>query len=400
MVDLSLIVSSPLFGMLGCSSRKGNYPARGRRFVERRSSEVRLHSSSLGGEVRRRAHSSRRRGITRLVGGGSWNVEARRWRVASLREGPLRLDLLLEPFWVSGPVGGGADSRILGGSRGPGRRGRYTWGAAFMAHLFDSLGSSDRQIAINGFYPFLQVWAYLHLPGLRRGILERPGVVVWQPYLEKVDEGQPWLEPARPYFGKTIDDWEHRGRRVRSDAVSDDAYLQVFALKYGAKVDRGARRQVDVTGEIASLRAFLHLAVQDREISRREVEQLRTKLASVRRAQAGASSSKAAAEGFQLDLEDRLASALGRAEEAQAELIERVTELRTATDLAARLQEVVDAATASATERPLQTEMVAAERDRLCAQVEEMTRELALLRTQGPAAVQAELSRLCTELVV
>ncbi|MQM10200.1 hypothetical protein Taro_043088 [Colocasia esculenta] len=36
------------------------------------------------------------RGITRLVGGGSWNVGARRWRVASLREGPLRLDLLLE----------------------------------------------------------------------------------------------------------------------------------------------------------------------------------------------------------------------------------------------------------------------------------------------------------------
>ncbi|MQM12090.1 hypothetical protein Taro_045001 [Colocasia esculenta] len=36
------------------------------------------------------------RGITRLVGGGSWNVGAQRWRVASLREGPLRLDLLLE----------------------------------------------------------------------------------------------------------------------------------------------------------------------------------------------------------------------------------------------------------------------------------------------------------------
>ncbi|MQL97201.1 hypothetical protein Taro_029888 [Colocasia esculenta] len=36
------------------------------------------------------------RGITRLVGGGSWSVGARRWRVASLREGPLRLDLLLE----------------------------------------------------------------------------------------------------------------------------------------------------------------------------------------------------------------------------------------------------------------------------------------------------------------
>ncbi|MQL90266.1 hypothetical protein Taro_022855 [Colocasia esculenta] len=106
-----------------------------------------------------------------------------------------------------------------------GQVGRYAWGATFLVHQFDSLGSSDRQTAINGFYPFLQVWAYLHLPGLRRGTLERPGLVtiarrwvpchdthpledqlaslqdaidlypqldvVWQPYLEEVDEGQP-----------------------------------------------------------------------------------------------------------------------------------------------------------------------------------------------------------------
>ncbi|MQM12604.1 hypothetical protein Taro_045523 [Colocasia esculenta] len=103
-------------------------------------------------------------------------------------------------------------------------------------------------------------------------------------------------------------------------------------------------------GEIASLWALLHSAVQDREIARREVEQL---LAGVRRAQVDASSSRAAAEGSQSDLEDRLASALGRAKEAQAELTERVTELRTATDRAACLQEEVDAATASAVERRL-----------------------------------------------
>ncbi|MQM10631.1 hypothetical protein Taro_043528, partial [Colocasia esculenta] len=36
------------------------------------------------------------RGVARLVGGGSWIAGARRWRVASLREGPLRLDLHLE----------------------------------------------------------------------------------------------------------------------------------------------------------------------------------------------------------------------------------------------------------------------------------------------------------------
>ncbi|MQM06070.1 hypothetical protein Taro_038889 [Colocasia esculenta] len=158
--------------------------------------------------------------------------------------------------------------------------------------------------------------------------------------------------------------------QVRSNAVSYDAYLQAFSLKYGAKVYKGARRQ-------------------DLEIAQREVEQLRAELAGVRRAQAGASSSRAAAEGSQLDLEDRLASALGRAEEAQAELIERVTELRAATNRAARLQEEVDAATALAAEQRLQTKMV-----------EELTRELALQRTQGPAVDQAELSRLRTELVV
>ncbi|MQM15685.1 hypothetical protein Taro_048637 [Colocasia esculenta] len=36
------------------------------------------------------------RGSARFVGGGSWIVGSQRWRVASLREGPLRLDLHLE----------------------------------------------------------------------------------------------------------------------------------------------------------------------------------------------------------------------------------------------------------------------------------------------------------------
>ncbi|MQL70090.1 hypothetical protein Taro_002384, partial [Colocasia esculenta] len=36
------------------------------------------------------------RGGARFVGGGSWIVGARRWRVASLREGPLRFDLSLK----------------------------------------------------------------------------------------------------------------------------------------------------------------------------------------------------------------------------------------------------------------------------------------------------------------
>ncbi|MQL91322.1 hypothetical protein Taro_023937 [Colocasia esculenta] len=87
----------------------------------------------------------------------------------------------------------------------------------------------------------LQVWAYLHLPVLGRGDLTRPGLVpiarrwdslrdtrhladqldrlqeaidcypyldvVWQPYLGEGDEGQTWLMPARPYFGRSV--WLH-----------------------------------------------------------------------------------------------------------------------------------------------------------------------------------------------
>ncbi|MQM05018.1 hypothetical protein Taro_037824 [Colocasia esculenta] len=86
-----------------------------------------------------------------------------------------------------------------------------------------------------------EVWAYLHLPALRRGELTRPGLVpiarrwdshrdsrhladqlehlqealdsypyldvVWQPYLGEGDEGQPWLVQARPYFGRSV--WLH-----------------------------------------------------------------------------------------------------------------------------------------------------------------------------------------------
>ncbi|MQL97125.1 hypothetical protein Taro_029814 [Colocasia esculenta] len=116
--------------------------------------------------------------------------------------------------------------------------------------------------------------------------------------------------------------------------------------------------------------------MQDREIAQREAEQLRKELERVRRvAGAGASSSRAA-EGSQTDLEDQLAAAVRKAEEAQTELAERERELRTATDCASQLQGQVDAATG--------------ERDRLCIRVEaaellvaKTTRELATLWVQG-----------------
>ncbi|MQM08379.1 hypothetical protein Taro_041234 [Colocasia esculenta] len=338
-----------------------------------------------------------------------------------------------------------------------GQVGSYASGAAFLAHQFKSLGSSDQQTAISGFYPFLQVWAYLHLPDLRRGTLERPSLVpiarrwvVWRPYLEEGDEGQPWLVQARPYFGRSvwvhalnlvlplhlhlfqrslglrqsavefpsrdrtprpgrsfrglhdttdwreqakehIQNWERRGNQVKSTATSDDAYLQAFALKYRARVYKGAQRQVDVAGEIASLRAMLHSAVQNREVAQWEAEQLRRELDRVRRAaEVGASSSRAV-EGSQSDLEDRLEAVVRRAEEVRAELAERETELRTATDRASQLQGQVDIVTGERDQLRIRAE--AAE-----SQVAEATRELATLRVQGSSVDQKELAWLHADL--
>ncbi|MQM12605.1 hypothetical protein Taro_045524 [Colocasia esculenta] len=226
--------------------------------------------------------------------------------------------------------------------------GGYAWGAAFLAHQFDSLGTSERQTSTSGFFPFLQVWAYLHLPALGRGDVMQPGLVPiarrWDSYrdsrnlgdqLERLQEAidsYPYLD-ARSYFGRSvwlhalnlvlplhlylsqrslglrqsameflvrdqfrrpgrsfrglhdttdwrewakeqIDNWERRGKAIKLDATTDDAYLQAYAFKYGGKVYKSTRHQVDVTGEIASLRALLYSAVQDLEATQRQTAEL------------------------------------------------------------------------------------------------------------------------------
>ncbi|MQL74925.1 hypothetical protein Taro_007301 [Colocasia esculenta] len=330
---------------------------------------------------------------------------------------------------------------------------------AFLAHQFDGLSASERQTSTSGFYPFLQVWAYLHLPALGGGDLTRPGLVpiarrwdsrrdtrhladqlerlqeaidsypyldvVWQPYLGEGDEGQPWLVQARPYFGRSvwlhalnlvlplnlfltqrslglrqsvvefpvrdrfrrpgrsfrglydttdwreraceqIENWERKGKGVRSDATTDDAYLQAYALKYRGKVYKSARHQVDVTGEIASLRALLQSAVQDREAAQRQTTELRSELERVRGTGAGGASSSRTAGGSPSLMEARLAGAVLRADEAQRHLEERERDLELAHEQAMTLQSERD---------QLRVRAEAAE-----AQVAEMTRELVTLR--------------------
>ncbi|MQL74061.1 hypothetical protein Taro_006411 [Colocasia esculenta] len=119
--------------------------------------------------------------------------------------------------------------------------GNYAWGAALLAHLFDSLGTSSRETDVAGFFPLLHVWAYYHLPSLGRGVARRRGAVPllqrwrfcrderslrrhvtlihdildtipfvhvrWTPYVGESDTAQLLVELDRPYFGRDI--WLH-----------------------------------------------------------------------------------------------------------------------------------------------------------------------------------------------
>ncbi|MQM09574.1 hypothetical protein Taro_042449 [Colocasia esculenta] len=193
--------------------------------------------------------------------------------------------------------------------------------------------------------------------------------VVWQPHLEEGDEGQPWLVQARSYFGRSVllhalnlvlplhlhlsqrslglrqsvvefpvrdwfrkPGWSFRGLhdtadwRERAKEQIDNWELRgkaAYALKYGGKVYKSTRHQVDAAGEIASLRALLHSAMQDREAAQRQAEELRMELVRVRSTGAdGASSSRTTGSTLSL-LEARLAGAVLTAEEAQRHLEER-----------------------------------------------------------------------------
>ncbi|MQL92819.1 hypothetical protein Taro_025450 [Colocasia esculenta] len=132
------------------------------------------------------------------------------------------------------------------------------------------MSASKRQTSMSGFFPFFQVWTYLHLSALRRGILARPGLVPiarrWDPRrdMRTLSNQLASLQEAIDCYPQLdIQNWEHRGKGVKSSATTDDAYLQAYALKY-----------VDVAGETTSLRALMYSAMQDREAAQREAEQL------------------------------------------------------------------------------------------------------------------------------
>ncbi|MQL73948.1 hypothetical protein Taro_006298 [Colocasia esculenta] len=252
--------------------------------------------------------------------------------------------------------------------------GNYAWGAALLAHLFDSMGTSSRETGVAGFFPLLQVWAYYHLPSLGRGVARRRGAVRWTPYVGEDDATQPWVERGRPYFGRdiwlhcfntvvplhhrlvartlglhqavvefptrqrawerpgrsfrgiqqvtdwTLDDWERRGKEVVSEATSDEDYFLAYAWRYGAQVYKGTR-----------------LTPRDRSPNSRPSSTLPSSSGTIFRQwwtswaqqMVGGASSSREDPGHSV-LEGQLASAVTRAEDALTQLQEWERELRDA----------------------------------------------------------------------
>ncbi|MQM01446.1 hypothetical protein Taro_034204 [Colocasia esculenta] len=240
--------------------------------------------------------------------------------------------------------------------------GIYAWGAALLAHLFDSLGTSNRETGVAEFFPLLQRWRFrrdeqslrLQVTLIHDALDTVPfGHVKWTPYVGEDDAAQPWVERGHPYFGRDIwlhsfntvvplhhrlvartlglhqavlEDWEQRGREVASEATSDEDYFRAYAQRYGAQVYKGSRRPFDPEGRIASLEGVLHSTIQQRDDLQAIVTQLREELDRAQQMVGGASSSRE--DPGRSVLEGQLAAVVARAEDALAQVQEREAELR------------------------------------------------------------------------
>ncbi|MQL79010.1 hypothetical protein Taro_011447 [Colocasia esculenta] len=234
--------------------------------------------------------------------------------------------------------------------------GRYAWGVALLAHLFDSLGTSSRVTGVAGFFRLLQVWAYHHLPSLGRGEPRWAGAVPllrrWRfcrdeqslrrqvtmihdaldsvPFSHASTSSRPWERPGRSFrgiqqetdwtvrFREQLTNWEQHGREVASEATSDEDYFCANARRY--------RAQFDPEGRIASLEGILHSTIQQRDDLQAVVDQLRAELDRAQQMVGGASSSRE--DPDHSVLEGQLVAAVARAEDALAQVQKWETELR------------------------------------------------------------------------
>ncbi|MQL86186.1 hypothetical protein Taro_018713 [Colocasia esculenta] len=266
--------------------------------------------------------------------------------------------------------------------------GSYAWGAALLAHLFDSLGTSSRETGVAGFFSLLQHWRFCRderslwrQVTLIHDALDTIPFGHWTPYVGENDAAQPWVERGRPYFGRDIwlhsfntvvplhhrlvartlglhqpvrpwerpgrsfrgiqqvtdwtvrvreqlEDWEQRGREVTSEVTSDEDYFRAYARRYGAQVYKGPRRPLDPEGQIASLEGILHSTIQQRDDLQAVVDQLQAELDRAQQMVGGASSSPE--DPDRSVLEGQLASAVTHTEDALAQLREWEMELRNA----------------------------------------------------------------------
>ncbi|MQL72552.1 hypothetical protein Taro_004904 [Colocasia esculenta] len=164
--------------------------------------------------------------------------------------------------------------------------GSYTWGAALLAHLFDSLGTSSVGVPPP---PLLGTWG---AEATRRRAAAAALEVEWTPYAGEDDAAHPWVERGRPYF----------------EATSDEDYFRANARRYGAQVYKGSRRP--------------------RDDLQQTVTQLRDEVARAQQMVGGASSSRE--DPGRSVLEGQLAAAVARADDALARLQEWEAELRDA----------------------------------------------------------------------
>ncbi|MQL91492.1 hypothetical protein Taro_024107 [Colocasia esculenta] len=268
--------------------------------------------------------------------------------------------------------------------------GNYAWGAALLAHLFDSLGTSSRVTGVAGFFPLLQVWVYYHLPSLRRGVARRRGAVPllqrwrfcrderslrrqvtlihdamdtipfghvqWTPYVGEDDVTQPWVERGRPYFGRDIwlhcyntvvplhhrfrgiqqvTDWTVRVREQLDDweqrgkeVVSEAVSDEDYYRAYARRYGAQVYRGTRRPLDPEGRIASLEGVLHSTIQQRDDLQAVRGELERTQQMVGGASSSWE--DPGRSVLEGQLAAATARAEDALAQLREREQELRTA----------------------------------------------------------------------
>ncbi|MQM10633.1 hypothetical protein Taro_043525, partial [Colocasia esculenta] len=233
--------------------------------------------------------------------------------------------------------------------------GSYAWGAALLAHIFDSLGTSSRvtRVAGCGRITTSLPWVVVSRDGLGPcPFYDARGSSGTSSHCAGRFSGPPMsgrmTPPSRGWSGAGTDwtvqvheqltDWEQRGREVASEATSDEDYFRAYARRYGAQVYKGSRRPFDPEGRIASLEVILRSTIQQRDDLQAVVDQLREELDRAQQMVGGASSSRE--DSGRSVLEGQLAAAVARAEDALAQEAELRDSLARTTTLEVEMAEL------------------------------------------------------------